>query len=102
DPVLREVLKRKFEKSSTSTTSYRDNGIHSQRHDDHQEDNVPQLMYPSNNNNNRNRMHGVEKIVIDEDGVIPEDETPKLITELQNVDKDVPTILSCKKEGYIK
>ncbi|GJU57928.1 hypothetical protein Tco_1235694 [Tanacetum coccineum] len=63
---------------------------------------ISQLMYPSNNNNNNNRngMHGVEEIVIDDDEVIPEDETPELITELQNVDKDVPTILSCKKEGY--
>ncbi|GJX75365.1 retrovirus-related pol polyprotein from transposon TNT 1-94 [Tanacetum coccineum] len=34
----------------------------------------------------------VEEIVIDEDEVIPEDETPKLITEFQNVDKRVPTI----------
>ncbi|GJR69171.1 hypothetical protein Tco_0015236 [Tanacetum coccineum] len=30
--------------------------------------------------------------VIDEDEVIPKDETPKLITELQDVDKCVPTI----------
>ncbi|GKF23051.1 hypothetical protein Tco_0075373 [Tanacetum coccineum] len=34
----------------------------------------------------------VEETVIDEDEVIPEDETPKLITEFQNVDKRVPTI----------
>ncbi|GKB89636.1 hypothetical protein Tco_0961908 [Tanacetum coccineum] len=34
----------------------------------------------------------VEETVIDEDEVISEDETPKLITELQNVDKHVPTI----------
>ncbi|GJW15103.1 hypothetical protein Tco_0019236 [Tanacetum coccineum] len=33
----------------------------------------------------------VEEIVIDEDEVIPEDETPEL-TKLQNVDKHVPTI----------
>ncbi|GJY70651.1 hypothetical protein Tco_0474354 [Tanacetum coccineum] len=41
DPVLWEVLKRKFEKSSTSNTSYRYDDIHSQRHDDHQEDDAP-------------------------------------------------------------
>ncbi|GJW19839.1 retrovirus-related pol polyprotein from transposon TNT 1-94 [Tanacetum coccineum] len=34
----------------------------------------------------------VEETVIDEDEVIPEDETSKLITEFQNVDKRVPTI----------
>nr|GEX26464.1 hypothetical protein [Tanacetum cinerariifolium] len=34
----------------------------------------------------------VEEPVIDEDEVIPKDKTPKLITELQNVDKRVPTI----------
>ncbi|GJS31632.1 ribonuclease H-like domain-containing protein [Tanacetum coccineum] len=34
----------------------------------------------------------VEETVIDEDEVISKDETPKLITELQNVDKHVPTI----------
>ncbi|GJW33416.1 retrovirus-related pol polyprotein from transposon TNT 1-94 [Tanacetum coccineum] len=41
DLVLWEVLKRKFEKSSTSNTSCRDDDIHSQRHDDHQEDDDP-------------------------------------------------------------
>ncbi|GKE44627.1 hypothetical protein Tco_1471911, partial [Tanacetum coccineum] len=34
----------------------------------------------------------VEETIIDEDEVICEDETPKLITEFQNVDKHVPTI----------
>ncbi|GJU84043.1 hypothetical protein Tco_1291589 [Tanacetum coccineum] len=34
----------------------------------------------------------VEETVIDKDEVIPKDETPKLITELLNVDKHVPTI----------
>ncbi|GJY34789.1 hypothetical protein Tco_0419258 [Tanacetum coccineum] len=40
DPTLWEVLKRKFEKSSTSNTSCRDDDIHS-HHDDHQEDDAP-------------------------------------------------------------
>ncbi|GKB36092.1 hypothetical protein Tco_0881034 [Tanacetum coccineum] len=40
DPALWEVLKHKFEKSSTSNTSYRDDDIHS-HHDDHQEDDAP-------------------------------------------------------------
>ncbi|GKC19246.1 hypothetical protein Tco_1021396 [Tanacetum coccineum] len=34
----------------------------------------------------------VEETIIDEDEVIPEDEKPELITELQNVDKHIPTI----------
>ncbi|GKC39810.1 hypothetical protein Tco_1052194 [Tanacetum coccineum] len=38
DLALWEVLKCKFEKSSTYNTSCRDDDIHSQRHDDHQED----------------------------------------------------------------
>ncbi|GJZ20555.1 hypothetical protein Tco_0557145 [Tanacetum coccineum] len=41
DIVLWEVLKHKFEKSSTSTTSCRDDYIHSQRHDDYQEHDAP-------------------------------------------------------------
>ncbi|GJS89643.1 hypothetical protein Tco_0772279 [Tanacetum coccineum] len=41
DPALWEVLKRKFEKSSTSNTSCRDDDFHSQHHDDHQEDDAP-------------------------------------------------------------
>ncbi|GKC78162.1 hypothetical protein Tco_1128936 [Tanacetum coccineum] len=34
----------------------------------------------------------VEETIIDKDEVNPEDETPELITEFQNVDKHVPTI----------
>nr|GEW33003.1 hypothetical protein [Tanacetum cinerariifolium] len=41
DPTLWEVLKHKFENSSTSDSSCRDDDIHSQRHDDHQEDDGP-------------------------------------------------------------
>ncbi|GJY33550.1 hypothetical protein Tco_0418019 [Tanacetum coccineum] len=40
DPALWEVLKRKFEKYSTSNTSCREDEIHS-NHDDHQEDDAP-------------------------------------------------------------
>ncbi|GKF80299.1 hypothetical protein Tco_0238901, partial [Tanacetum coccineum] len=39
----------------------------------------------------------VEEIIIDEDEVILEDETPKLITKLQNVDKHIPTIFDCAR-----
>ncbi|GKA28429.1 hypothetical protein Tco_0714597, partial [Tanacetum coccineum] len=41
DPALWEVLKCKFENSFTSNTYCRDDDIHSQRHDDHQEDDAP-------------------------------------------------------------
>ncbi|GKC47884.1 hypothetical protein Tco_1065606 [Tanacetum coccineum] len=34
----------------------------------------------------------VEETIIDKDEVIPEDETPELITEFQNVDKRIPII----------
>ncbi|GJW79084.1 hypothetical protein Tco_0140766 [Tanacetum coccineum] len=39
--ALSEVLKRKFEKSSTSNTSCRDDASHSQHYDDHQVDDAP-------------------------------------------------------------
>ncbi|GJT26951.1 hypothetical protein Tco_0907226 [Tanacetum coccineum] len=39
----------------------------------------------------------VDDLVVDKDKVIPEDETPKLIKEFQNVDKRVPTIFDNKR-----
>ncbi|GJX43594.1 hypothetical protein Tco_0260270 [Tanacetum coccineum] len=122
DPVLWEVPKRKFEKSSTSNTSCRDDDIHSQRHDDHQEDDVPpegekrvkrhttskisksardssskhltkdSTTYVSKQQQQQEWDAWVEETVIYEEEVIPEDDTPELITELQNVDKHVPAI----------
>ncbi|GJX42242.1 hypothetical protein Tco_0257232 [Tanacetum coccineum] len=120
DLVLWKVLKRKFEKSSTSNTSCRDDDIHSQRHDDHQEDDAPpkgekrvkrhkaskslksargssskhsakdSTTYVSKQQQQQQEWDAwVEETVIDDDEVIPEDETPELITELQNVDKHV-------------
>ncbi|GJQ97063.1 zinc finger, CCHC-type containing protein [Tanacetum coccineum] len=41
DPTLWDVLKSKFERSSTTNTYFREDGFHSQRHDDHQEDDAP-------------------------------------------------------------
>ncbi|GJZ58476.1 hypothetical protein Tco_0613970 [Tanacetum coccineum] len=38
DPELWDVLKRKFEKSSASTSSYRDDAFHKRNHDEHQGD----------------------------------------------------------------
>ncbi|GJT51871.1 hypothetical protein Tco_0978028, partial [Tanacetum coccineum] len=121
DPALWEVLKRKFEKSSISKTSYRDDDIHS-HHDYHQEDDAPpkgekrverhkapkrskfargflskhstkdSTTYVSKQQQQQEWDAWVDKIVIDKDEVIPKDETPKLITELQDVDKRVLTI----------
>ncbi|GJY18505.1 hypothetical protein Tco_0389996 [Tanacetum coccineum] len=86
DPALWDVLKRKFEKSSTSNTSCRDDDFHSQHHDDHQEDDAPL------EGEKKEWDAWEEEIVMDEDKVIPEGETPKLIIEFQNVDKRIPTI----------
>ncbi|GKD83845.1 hypothetical protein Tco_1350684, partial [Tanacetum coccineum] len=41
DPELWDVLKRKFEKSSTLHTSCRGDAFCTQHHDDHQEDDAP-------------------------------------------------------------
>ncbi|GJR55811.1 hypothetical protein Tco_1406332 [Tanacetum coccineum] len=121
DPVLWEVLKCKFEKSSTSNTSCKDDDIHSQRHDNHQEGDAPpegekslkrhKASKSSKSSRDSSSKHlakesityvskqqqpewdaWVEETVINDDEVIPEDETPELITELQNVDKHVLTI----------
>ncbi|GJZ26425.1 hypothetical protein Tco_0570678 [Tanacetum coccineum] len=120
DPVLREVLKCKFENSSASNTSCRDDDIHS-HHDDHQEDDAPpegEKRVKRDKESKRSKSirgssskHSakdsttyvskqqqqewdawVEETVIDEDEVIAKDKTPKLIKELQNVDKRVQTI----------
>ncbi|GJV03610.1 hypothetical protein Tco_1337179 [Tanacetum coccineum] len=92
-PTLVGGVKRKFEKSSTSNTSCRDDDIHS-HHDDHQEDDAP----PKGEKRvKRQKAFKVEKTVIDEDKVIPEDKKPELITELQDVDKRVPTIFNYER-----
>ncbi|GKD82613.1 hypothetical protein Tco_1349452, partial [Tanacetum coccineum] len=74
DIALWEVLKCKFEKSSIFNTSCRDDDFHSQHHDDHQDDGAPP------EGEKREWDAWVEETIIDEDEVIPEDETPELIT----------------------
>ncbi|GJY02256.1 hypothetical protein Tco_0360408 [Tanacetum coccineum] len=91
DPALWEVLKRNFEKSSTSNTSCRDSDIHSY-HDDHQEDDAPPEGEKRQQQQQQEWDAWVEETVVDEDEVIPEDVSPELITEFQQVDKRVPTI----------
>ncbi|GJY33298.1 hypothetical protein Tco_0417767 [Tanacetum coccineum] len=122
DPALLDVLKRKFEKSSTSNTSCRDDAFHSQRHDDHQEDVAPpkgekrvkrhktsksskstrgsslkqsakdSTFYVTKQQQQQEWDAWEEETVVDKDEIISKDETPKLITEFQNINKRVPTI----------
>ncbi|GKA03923.1 hypothetical protein Tco_0676704 [Tanacetum coccineum] len=97
DLALWDVLKRNFEKYSTSNTFRRNDEFYSQRHDNHQEDDAPpegekRVKRHKTSKSSKNGMHGKRKQVIDEDEVIPEDETLELIIEFQNVDYHVPTI----------
>ncbi|GKB77191.1 hypothetical protein Tco_0944086 [Tanacetum coccineum] len=86
DIALWEALRRKFEKSSTSNTSCREDNFHS-HHDEHQDDDAP----PEGEKIvKRSKKSKRSKSTRDE--VIPEDVTPELIAESQNVDKRVPTI----------
>ncbi|GJW78364.1 hypothetical protein Tco_0140046 [Tanacetum coccineum] len=83
-------------RSSIDPTLWEDD-IHS-HHDDHQEDDAPlkgekRVKRPKASKSSKS----VEETVIDEDEVIPEDETPELITELQDVDKRVPTIFNYER-----
>ncbi|GJW86617.1 hypothetical protein Tco_0161957 [Tanacetum coccineum] len=117
-----EVLKRKFEKSLTSNTSCRDDDIHSHHDDHQEDDAPPKgekrvkrhkaskssksakgssskhstkdfTTYVSKQQQQQQEWDAwVEETVIDEYEVISKDETPELITELQDVDKRVPTI----------
>ncbi|GJT43057.1 hypothetical protein Tco_0951772 [Tanacetum coccineum] len=118
-PKIIEELFKNY--ASISKTSYKDDDIHL-HHDDHQEDDAPpkgekrvkrhkapkrsksargfsskhstkdSTTYVSKQQQQQEWDAWVDKIVIDKDEVIPKDETPKLITELQDVDKRVPTI----------
>ncbi|GJV41511.1 retrovirus-related pol polyprotein from transposon TNT 1-94 [Tanacetum coccineum] len=91
DPTLWDVLKRKFKKSSTSNTSCRDDDFHSQHHDDHQDDDAP----PEREKRVKNTRHlkvqkwdaWEDETIIDEDEVIPKDETPE-ITEVVRIITD--------------
>ncbi|GJR30048.1 hypothetical protein Tco_1106280 [Tanacetum coccineum] len=99
DIALWEALRRKFEKSSTSNTSCREDDFHS-HHDEHQDDDAPpegEKIIKRSKKSKRSKSTREwdaweEENVIDEDEVIPEDVTLEMITESQNVDKRVPTI----------
>nr|GEW86827.1 hypothetical protein [Tanacetum cinerariifolium] len=69
-----------------------DDDFHSQHHDDHQEDDAPP------EGEKRVKRHKTSKVqFIDENEVIPKDETLELITEFQNVNKRIPTIFDCAR-----
>ncbi|GKC67034.1 hypothetical protein Tco_1099632 [Tanacetum coccineum] len=118
-----DVLKAKFEKSSASAGSCRNDAFRKRDHDDHQGDDAPpegeksakrqktskssksargssskQPVKETNTSASERQQQQqdwdawVDDPVIDEDEVIPDDETPELIEEFQNVDKRVPTI----------
>ncbi|GJS05609.1 reverse transcriptase domain-containing protein, partial [Tanacetum coccineum] len=122
DIALWEALRRKFEKSSTSNTSCREDDFHS-HHDEHQDDDAPpegeKIVKRSKKSKRSKSTRGSlpkhlrkvsttyvskqqtqhqewdaweEENVIDEDEVIHEDVTLEMIAESQNVDKRVPTI----------
>ncbi|GJY08266.1 hypothetical protein Tco_0375320 [Tanacetum coccineum] len=120
DLKLWDVLKSNFEKSSTSTTSCRDDAFCPQHHDDHQEDDAPpegekkakrqktskssksvrisSLKQPSSTYVYERQQQQqdwdtwIKPQVTDEDEVILKDTTPELIDEIQNADKQIPTI----------
>ncbi|GJR74029.1 hypothetical protein Tco_0086394 [Tanacetum coccineum] len=120
--TLWEALRRKFEKSSTSNISCREDDIHS-HHDEHHDNDAPpegeKRVKRSKNSKRSKSVRGSwskhsrkysttyvskqqsqhqewnaweEENVVDKDEVIPEDVTLELITEFQNIDKRVPTI----------
>ncbi|GJS77379.1 hypothetical protein Tco_0727260 [Tanacetum coccineum] len=78
----------KFEKSSSSSGPYKTDAFRKREHDDHHDDDAP----PEGEKKSKNWDAWVDSPVIDEDEVIPEDETLELIEEFQNIDKRVPTI----------
>ncbi|GJT42449.1 hypothetical protein Tco_0951164 [Tanacetum coccineum] len=100
DPELWDVLKHKFEKYSASFDPCRTDAFRKQDHDDRQEDDAP----PKEEKRAKRQKTSkglkfaskwdawVEDTVIEEDGVIPENETLDLIEEFHNVDKHVLTI----------
>ncbi|GJS52939.1 hypothetical protein Tco_0626301 [Tanacetum coccineum] len=122
DITLWEALRRKFEKSSTSNTSCREDDFHS-HHDEHQDDDAhpegekrvkmsktsKRLKSARDSSSKQSRKDSTtyvskqqsqhqewdtweEENVVNEDEVISKDVTPELIAEFQYIDKRVPTI----------
>ncbi|GKB33333.1 hypothetical protein Tco_0872734 [Tanacetum coccineum] len=92
DIALWEELRRKFENFSPFNTSCMEDDFHSQ-HDEHQDDDAPPERGEKSKKSQQQEWDAwEEENVIDEDEVIPEYKTPKLIAKFQNVDKQVSTI----------
>ncbi|GJY86642.1 hypothetical protein Tco_0500668 [Tanacetum coccineum] len=89
DPELWDVLKRKFEKSSTSTTSCRDDAFCPQHHDDHQEDDAPPKGEKRAKRHKTSKSSKYAKSSLSKQ---PTNTTPELIDEFQNADKHITTI----------
>ncbi|GJZ29548.1 hypothetical protein Tco_0574195 [Tanacetum coccineum] len=87
----------KFEKSSASADSCIDDAFRKRNHDEHQGDDGPPEGEKKRQQQQQECHAWVEDPVINEDEVIPEDETPEIIEEFQNVDKRVPTIFDREK-----
>ncbi|GJY36444.1 hypothetical protein Tco_0421822 [Tanacetum coccineum] len=120
DPELWDVLRAKLEKYSASAGPYRTDSFRKRDHDDHQGDDAPPKEEKSAKRKKTSKSSKsasgssskqstkkpaskqqpqqqdweawVDTPVVDEDKVIPEDETLELINEFQNIDKRVPTI----------
>ncbi|GKB83754.1 hypothetical protein Tco_0950649 [Tanacetum coccineum] len=73
--------------------TFREDDFHSQ-HDEHQDDDAPPKgeKRVKRSKGSKRSKSAREENVINKDEVIPEDETPELIAEFQNVEKQVPTI----------
>ncbi|GJZ01265.1 hypothetical protein Tco_0519226 [Tanacetum coccineum] len=99
DPELWEVLKQKFEKSSVSSGPCRTYTFCSTDHDDHQEDDSPlerekraKRQKTSKSSKSARETSSKQSVQRSETYIIPEDYSPELIEEFQNVDKHVPTV----------
>ncbi|GKB52239.1 hypothetical protein Tco_0902992 [Tanacetum coccineum] len=95
---LWDVLKAKFEKSSASDGSCKNDAFHKLDHDEHQGDDAPlegeknakRQKTSKSSKSGRDWDAWVDKLVIDEDEVILVDETPELIDEFQNRNTNEP------------
>ncbi|GJW22766.1 hypothetical protein Tco_0033388 [Tanacetum coccineum] len=92
-----DVLRAKFEKSLASVGPCGNDDFRKIDHDDHQGDNAPPEGEKRAKTQKPSKCLNLQDQVIDKDEVIPEDETPELRKEFQNVDKRVPTIFDHKR-----
>ncbi|GKE22045.1 hypothetical protein Tco_1433557 [Tanacetum coccineum] len=103
---LWDVLRAKFDKSSASAASCRNDAFRMRDHDEHKGDDAPpegEKKCEKAKDVEKLKDAWVDTLVINEDELILEDETPELIDEFQNVDKRVSTIFDHERmEATIK